>query len=138
MFGCSLSCISDYPVFFHFSSRRDRKKKEKRRHHRSGGGGGYSSGNETSDSHRGSGGGGGGGRFRALRLFSSDFDGAIGRDIAVLFHANETDSAGGGANPPATTTPLTTIAHLPTPEIKINPPSHQTSPSASRRNSGDY
>ncbi|KAL5965516.1 Sodium-driven chloride bicarbonate exchanger [Taenia solium] len=119
-------------------TRRDRKKKEKRRHHRSGGG--YSSGNETSDSHRGSG-GGGGGRFRALRLFSSDFDGAIGRDIAVLFHANETDSAaGGGANPPPPTsnTPLTTTAHLPTPEIKINPPSHQTSPSTSRRNSGAY
>uniref|UniRef100_A0A158RAE0 Anion exchange protein n=1 Tax=Taenia asiatica TaxID=60517 RepID=A0A158RAE0_TAEAS len=116
-------------------TRRDRKKKEKRRHHRSGGGGGYSSGNETSDSHRGS---GGGGRFRSLRLFSSDFDGAIGRDIAVLFHANETDSAaGGGANPPPPTsnTPLTTTAHLPTPEIKINPPSHQTSPSTSRRNS---
>ncbi|EUB55109.1 Sodium-driven chloride bicarbonate exchanger [Echinococcus granulosus] len=126
-------------------SRRDRKKKEKRRHHRSGGGGGYSSGNETSDSHRGSG-SGGGGRFRALRLFSSDFDGAIGRDIAVLFHANETESAGGGASatattpppPPSTATTTTTVTtpHLPAPEIKINPPSHQTSPSASRRNSG--
>ncbi|VDO11969.1 unnamed protein product [Rodentolepis nana] len=71
--------------------RRDRKKKAKRQ--RSNGRESGGSGTETSDSRRGS---LSGHRFRALRLFSSDFDGAIGRDIAVLFHSNETDQAMAG------------------------------------------
>ncbi|KAM7534494.1 hypothetical protein Aperf_G00000106244 [Anoplocephala perfoliata] len=105
--------------------RRDRKKKGKRQHRHGGDSGG--SGNETSDSCRGS----GGRRFRTLRLFSSDFDGAIGRDIAVLFHSNETEQGGGSAS--GATSATVQPAQLPTPEIKINPPSHQGSPNSSRK-----
>lgn len=109
---------------------RHRKKKDKRQRSRGRDSGG--SGTEN-DSRRGS-----GYRFRALRLFSSDFDGAIGRDIAVLFHSNEADQSGApGAGGPVSSTapPSSQTAHLPTPEIKINPPSHQTSPESSRKNS---
>ncbi|VUZ39942.1 unnamed protein product [Hymenolepis diminuta] len=110
--------------------RRDRKKKDKRQHGHGRDSGG--SGTETSDSRRGS---LGGHRFRALRLFSSDFDGAIGRDIAVLFHSNETDQAMAGGTTSSTAPPSQT-AQLSAPEIKINPPSHQGSPDSSRKNSG--
>uniref|UniRef100_A0A5K3FKF3 Anion exchange protein n=1 Tax=Mesocestoides corti TaxID=53468 RepID=A0A5K3FKF3_MESCO len=127
-------------------SRRQHKKKGKRGRHRSRHP--EDDQNTGSDSGKGREGARRGSRFRSLRLFSSDFDGAIGRDIAVLFHNNESSDAPVAATSttttaPPTETPVTTTTttttnvqnQLPVPEIKINPPSHQGSPTSSRKNS---
>lgn len=118
-----------------FCRKRNRRKKTKS-DHKSGDEDGDSSGKEKRH-HK---------RFRNLRLFSTDFDGGIGRDMAVLFHNNESEANQTDENSANASSgkrrksnklqfhhqPQTLLA---APEIHINPPSNQGSPTNSRRGS---